>query len=217
MPEVVRSYRGVPAAERRQQRRRLLLDACLDIVGRDGTPAVTAESVSAAAKLTKRYFYESFADRDAVLVAALDELFDDLAAQLRDASLPAERDERARAVAEIFVSVMCHDPRRARLYAESPALPALNERREVAVAAFTDVIVTLAATGPDDGIDRRLVARMIVAGAADLVTNWLAGNIAAQRAMLIEAMVAVGRTLGFAAPGTPTASQQTRNAHHLNG
>src|SRR5258708_27803222 len=80
MTEVARRYRGVPADERRQQRRRLLLEACLDLVGRDGTPAVTAESVSAAAKLTKRYFYESFADRDAVLVAALDELFRDIAA-----------------------------------------------------------------------------------------------------------------------------------------
>lgn len=202
MTEVMRRYRGVPAEERRQQRRRLLLDACLDLVGRDGTAAVTAESVSAAAKLTKRYFYESFPDRDAILVAALDELFADLAAQIRDTTLPAEPDERVRSVAEIMVSVLSRDPRRARLYAESPALPALNARREVAVVGFTDMMATIAAAGLDDGVDRRLVARMIVAGAADLVANWFAGNIAGDRATLIEAMVAVGRALGLAAPGT---------------
>ncbi len=196
MTEVARRYRGVPADERRQHRRRLLLEACLDLVGRDGTPAVTGESVSAAAKLTKRYFYESFADRDAVLVAALDELFRDIAAQIRDASLPDDREERARAIAEVLVNALCRDPRRARLYAAAPAVPALNTRREKAIVAFTDVMAGDALTaGLTDAVQRQLVARIIVAGVTDLVTSWLDGNLDVDRATLIEAIVTIGLTL----------------------
>lgn len=184
----------------------------MELVGLGGTPAVTAESVSATAKLTKRYFYESFSDRDAVLVAALDELFTDVAAQIRDASVPAEADGRARAIAEVLVGTLCRDPRRARLYGEAPAVPALNARREDAIVAFTDVIATDDLTaGLADSVQRRLVARIIVAGVTDLITSWLNGNLAADRAALIEAIVTVGRTLDTAAPGTAKRSKKARN------
>ncbi|HTQ18665.1 hypothetical protein [Mycobacterium sp.] len=196
MTEVERRYRGVPADERRQQRRQMLLDACLDLVGTDGTPAVTAESVAATAKLTKRYFYESFTDRDAVLVAALDELLRDVAVQIRNADLPDDREARARAIAEVLVSTLCRDPRRARLYAAAPAVPALNARREQAIVAFTDVMADDALTaGFTDAVQRRLVARIIVAGVTDLVTTWLDGNLDVDRRTLIEAIVTIGRAL----------------------
>ena len=156
--EVKRSYRGVSADDRRDQRRRVLLEACLDLVGRGGTPAVTAESVSAEAKLTKRYFYESFIDRDAILVAALDELFTDVIAQIRDASRRAEPAERARVITEVVVAALCSDPRRARLYAESPAVPALQSRREDAITAVTKVIANdNPNAGPGDTVPRELV------------------------------------------------------------
>jgi AcrR family transcriptional regulator len=207
-----RRYRGVSANERRQQRRRLLLEACLDLVGRGGTHAVTAESVAATAKLTKRYFYESFPDRDAVLVAALDELFTDLAGQIRDAELRAEPDGRARAIAEVLVSALCSDPRRARLYSESPAVPALNARREDAIIEFTNVIANDDLNGgSSDSVQRRLVARIVVAGVTDLITGWLNGNLATDRATLIEAIVTVGRKLDIPAPRTVKRSAKSRN------
>lgn len=203
MTEVARRYRGVPADERRQQRRRMLLEACLDLVGKDGTPAVTAESVAATAKLTKRYFYESFPDRDAVLVAALDELLRDIAAQIRHAELPDEREQRARAIAEVLVCTLCRDPRRARLYAAAPAVPALNAHREQAVVAFTDVMANDALTaGITDDVQRRLVSRIVVAGVTDLVTSWLDGNLDVDRATLVEAIVTMGRALGVPVSGT---------------
>jgi AcrR family transcriptional regulator len=199
MTEVARRYRGVPADERRQQRRRQLLDACLDLVGRDGTPAVTAESVSATAKLTKRYFYESFPDRDAILVTALDELFRDIDAEIRRASLPADGEGRARAIAEALVIALCRDSRRARLYAAAPALPALNARREQAIVAFTEVMASDALTaGLTDDVQRRLVARIVVAGVTDLVTSWLDDNLDVDRATVIDAIITMGRALALA-------------------
>jgi hypothetical protein len=45
-------------------------------------------------------------------------------------------------------------------------------------------------------IQRRLVARIIVAGVTDLVTSWLDGNLDVDRGRLIEAIVTMGRALG---------------------
>ncbi|MDT7643129.1 MAG: hypothetical protein QOC75_129, partial [Pseudonocardiales bacterium] len=75
---VVRPYRGVSADERRTERRQRLVTACLDLVGEGGVSTVTAQAVAERAGLTRRYFYESFADRDAVLVEALDGMFSTL-------------------------------------------------------------------------------------------------------------------------------------------
>ncbi|WP_161600608.1 TetR/AcrR family transcriptional regulator [Mycolicibacterium hodleri] len=195
MTEVKRRYRGVSADDRQQRRRRLLIDACLDLIGEGGIAAVTAESVSATAKLTKRYFYESFAGRDAILVAALDELFEELIAKIEVAISAAHPGIRAEAITDVFVMTMCNDPRRARLYAESSALPALRERRENAIVTFTDLIVEAdhAAASTDYG-KRRLMTRIVVAGVTDVVTGWINGVLVADRSTLTEAIVALGRT-----------------------
>ncbi|MGV7904576.1 TetR family transcriptional regulator, partial [Mycobacterium kansasii] len=62
MDEVVRPWRGVSAEDRRSARRAQLLEACLDVVGDAGVEAVTADAVAQRAGLSKRYFYEAFAD-----------------------------------------------------------------------------------------------------------------------------------------------------------
>jgi hypothetical protein len=82
-------------------------------------------------------------------------------------------------------------------------VPALNARREQAIVAFTDVMAddTLTA-GLTDDVPRRLVARIVVAGVTDLVTTWLDGNLDVDRAMLIEAIVTMGRALGVPVSGT---------------
>jgi AcrR family transcriptional regulator len=193
--EAKRSYRGVSASDRQQHRRQTLLEACLDLIGAGGTLAVTAESVAAKAKLTKRYFYESFASRDGILAAALDELFVELLAKIRAGVEATAPDARAEVVAEIFVSALCDDPRRARLYAESSAIPALQARREHAAVTFADVIAN--ADHPPqsaDNLKRQLMTRIVVAGVTDVVTSWINGTLDADRLTLTEAIVTLGRT-----------------------
>jgi AcrR family transcriptional regulator len=188
-----RQYGGVSADQRRHQRRRLLIEACLNLVGARGASAVTAESVAGEAKLTKRYFYESFADRDAVLVAALDELFVELMIKIRQAiTLPVPE------IVEVFVSTLCSDPRRARLYTEAAGLPALQARRDVAIVAFAELITS---DGSDSGsietVKRQLMTRIIVAGLTEVVTSWISGALpGTDRATLIEAIVALAATVG---------------------
>src|SRR5258705_353216 len=60
-----RRYAGASADERRDERRARLLAAGLDALGTDGHRATTVRGVCARARLTPRYFYESFDDLDA--------------------------------------------------------------------------------------------------------------------------------------------------------
>ncbi len=63
-----RSYGGVPAEVRIAQRRDRFLDAGLELFGTKGYQATSVRAVCREAGLSERYFYESFANTEALLV-----------------------------------------------------------------------------------------------------------------------------------------------------
>lgn len=188
MATVVRPYKGVSADERRAERRERLVQACLEVIALEGVQGCTVERVSTAAQLTKRYFYESFADRDAILLAAADELFGLVRSRV-EAELPRHRSRpaRTRAVLAVLIDTLSDDPRLARLYVECPGYPVLLERREQEIAAFTDFIAT-AVLGDGTDAARVLAARVLVAGTTDVVTSWLAGTLETDRESVIATL-----------------------------
>lgn len=64
-----RTYGGLSEAERVVERRERLLEAGLDVFGTVGIRGATVRALCKAAGLTERYFYESFADTDALFCA----------------------------------------------------------------------------------------------------------------------------------------------------
>jgi AcrR family transcriptional regulator len=180
----------VSADERRTERRQRLVTACLDLVGEGGVAAATAQAVAERAGLTRRYFYESFADRDAVLVEALDGMFGtlrgDILAALRtagDAPL-----DRVRATIELLIATM-DDARVARLYVEAPGHPALQARRQQAIHSYTRLLAEEVLRLGRDDPRTELVALILVAGITEAVTSWLAGRIPLGREELIDQIV----------------------------
>src|SRR4051794_3145485 len=138
-----RRYAGASAAERRDERRARLLEAGLDALGTDGYAGATVRGVCARARLTPRYFYESFGDLDALLVA----VFDDVAAQAAGvvlaavAASPAEAHARAQAAIGAFVGFVTDDPRRARvLFVEARDSEPVVRRRATSMRAFVDLV-----------------------------------------------------------------------------
>src|SRR3954471_22947818 len=80
MPHSTRPYRGVQPEDRLAQRRARLLDAGLSILGSGSADEVlTVRGVCRQAAVAARYFYESFADKDALVGAVFDWVIDDLA------------------------------------------------------------------------------------------------------------------------------------------
>src|SRR4029079_8561538 len=67
-----RNYAGLSAEERREARRERLIEGAIRAYGELGYRNTTVKAVCEAAGLTERYFYESFANSEALLVAAFD-------------------------------------------------------------------------------------------------------------------------------------------------
>lgn len=187
-----RSYRGADPRQRQDERRTRLVTAAVEVFGTTGYRNATVERICAVAGLTKRYFYEGFADLDALLLAAADEMFAALYAGMADATGEIEPGpESARAAVKSVVTALAADPRRARLYVESPGHPVLRARRDLAIDTFTDFVATHVVTKESTSPGLMLRVRLIVAGATDLMTGMLRGTVDAQIDDVVEAVVAV--------------------------
>ncbi len=80
-----RSYRGSLGAERTRLRRAQLIEAGQMRFGADGYAAVSVRGVCAEARLTERYFYESFANREELLAAVYLDSVGQLTAGIQEA------------------------------------------------------------------------------------------------------------------------------------
>jgi AcrR family transcriptional regulator len=194
MPPVVRPYRGVSAEERRSDRRERLLDAALEEIGDVGLSGLTMKRVCARAGLTERYFYESFGDREALLVALHDRVHAQVDLAIADAlgESPAELLPRFRAVAGAVVGVLSDDPRVARTYREAAASDALREPQREATEQYAALLA--AQIRESHGLGDRhqarleLVTHVLVSGLIQTIGSWLDGTIALSREDLVDEM-----------------------------
>ncbi|MER7851504.1 TetR family transcriptional regulator [Streptomyces bacillaris] len=183
---VERSWGGTRLADRRAARRQALLDTAEHLAGEEGCAAVTVRSVCRRARLTDRYFYESFAGRDELLLAAFERVADEARRALEEAvavSAP-EPEVRARAAVAAFVALVLDAPHKGRLLLLEPfADPALGAHSHRLMPVFTDLVGgQLAGTG--DGVDRRMAAHALVGGLASLFAGWLHGTLDVPRERL---------------------------------
>lgn len=111
-----RTYAGRSSVERREARRAALIDAGVQVFGRDGFRSATVKSICRAAGLTERYFYESFANSEALFAAVYKSLIAALEAEMVAAieAAPAEAEATARASLRVYFGRMA-DPLIARI------------------------------------------------------------------------------------------------------
>ena len=114
----VRRYRGASPDERRAERRRRLIAAAVAVYGEQGYRNATVKSVCAAAGLTERYFYESYANSEELLIACFNavtyRVFDEIEEAARQAG--RSRARRARAMLTAYFSALRSEPRGARVF-----------------------------------------------------------------------------------------------------
>jgi AcrR family transcriptional regulator len=196
-------YGGLAAVDRRSARRERLIAAGLELLGTEGWQATTVRAVCTRAKLTPRYFYESFSDLDGLLLAVFDQLAGEAAHTVLEAveQAPENALEKAHAAIAAFVELVTDDPRRARiLFVEALGSEALTRRRFDTVRVFADLV---AAQGRRFyGLERSddplidATALMVVGGLAETLLAWLDGTLLVTREQLItdctELFVATG-------------------------
>jgi AcrR family transcriptional regulator len=195
---VSRAYRGVSADDRRAARRAALIEAALDCLHDDGVAGVRVRSVCTRARLTPRYFYESFADLDTLLVAAVDAVVDEVADRSLAAlaATPADLAAQVRAAIEAGYAVVATDPRKASalLVAASGHGP-LRERRHKLVTDFADLIIDGLPVLHGLGLPQRRTARatalFLMGGAADVIEAVLSGRLRMSRTQLVDQLSAL--------------------------
>jgi AcrR family transcriptional regulator len=168
-----RSYRGASADERRDERKRKLIEAGVKVIGRDGYPATTVRAVCAEAGLTERYFYEAIGDRERLLGAVYEHLVKQTQAQIGQTILAAGNAppaELARLALRGYFSAMRDHPDAARILlfevlGVSPEVTRLSQR---AIADFAMLIRMTA---------RRLPQLTMQEKQEDLVTAGLVGSV----------------------------------------
>ena len=163
------------------------------MLGTDGWNATTVRAVCARARLTPRYFYESFGDLDALLLAVFDEITDEVAEATLAAVTPPPGDARATARAAIAagVAALTGDERKARvMFAEAMGSEALARRRRETLRGFAALVAAQGSAfyGIGEPGDRlvALSATMLVGGLSEAFAAWLDGHVSATREQLID-------------------------------
>ena len=84
-----RQFKGLSLTERKQARREKLIQAGIEAYGRQGFFAVTVKDICNEAKLTERYFYESFKKSDELFQTIFLTLIDQLEQNVMQAIMQA--------------------------------------------------------------------------------------------------------------------------------
>jgi AcrR family transcriptional regulator len=172
-----RAWGKIPYAERFRRQRRDLLDAAAGLAAEHGVAGTSVASITTAAGLAKRVFYEHFADKEACFV----ELFREFgAAQLRAALDTAEAGgERSafgtvRSVIGSLVTYRGSDPRlipaiRAEARPGTALEAAYDEHHRQIADLLVVVALRLGSALPEQTI--RLAALLLVNGVVDLAAE----------------------------------------------
>ncbi|ROZ44396.1 TetR/AcrR family transcriptional regulator [Rhodococcus sp. WS3] len=193
-PPMPRRYAGLSGDQRAALRRETLLEAGLEVFAAAGNRGATMTAICAQAKLTERYFYESFTSRDELLQKVLDKIAD----EIRDAGLAALRastgtlEQRVRNAIASFVTLLTDDPRKGRVaMIESAAYEPLRAHRRAVLHGFAQMVADEAtrmygdrAWPPHQG---QINGLLFVGGLAELVTAWLNEEISITPKEIVEA------------------------------
>lgn len=183
-----RSWAGTSLAERRDERRRKLLDVGLELMATEGSAAVSVRSVCRAAQLTDRYFYENFADLDALLLAVYDEVAAEFSESLVAAIAAGHPDQAtlARAAVDGFIDVMVADSRKGRVLFIEPMSNPVISTHGLELAPMFVAIVRSQLDEPVDDQVALLTATAIVGALTSLFVRWLDGSLEVERRTLSE-------------------------------
>lgn len=169
----------------------------MDLAGAEGISALRVRAVCVRAGLNDRYFYESFADCDQLLLAVYEDqaaiLIEGLVSVLDDTA-GGELRSRIRAVIDAGLD-FCDEPRRRRLLEESQSTYALRARRHELATLLAQMMLTQgrAVLGEDIATDRNyeMAALTVVNGLIELGATWWRGDLDVSREGLADFMVAM--------------------------
>ena len=182
--QATRRYRGMQADERRAERRARLIDAAIEVYGEVGYRSATVRSVCDAAQLTERYFYESFENSEALLIAAYLHVTEQLHAEMAAVGQFFEDGSagRAEAILTVYFKRLREEPRSAHVFLlkMGGVGSAVDAARVNALAAMGRIIVpAMPPTMSREGKRRAgLIATGMVGAVVSIALRWVSRNYA---------------------------------------
>lgn len=183
VPTPQRLYKGMTADQRRAERRSRLLDAAIEVLGTQGWERATVTAICERAGLIPRYFYESFRDRETLLIAVFDSIIDEVFHEIgeRGTEDPSVAG-LIRATIDAWLVVAARDPRKGRVaFVEALGSEALMEKRLDATRAYADRLLDLSTSGRNRSRRSRAslqCASLITAGGLiETMIEWMRGDV----------------------------------------
>ncbi|AKC37838.1 TetR family transcriptional regulator [Mycolicibacterium phlei] len=195
-----RSWAGISAAERADERRRELMAAGVRLLGLSPRPAVTVRAVCRSAGMTERYFYENFSDRDTFVRAVYDHVGFRAIEALSGARSAHEG-------VDAFVRLMVDEPTMGRVLLIAPTFePTLSESGYDWLPRFVALLQGKLSTNLADEVQQQLVATSLVGALTSLFRGYLNEELKVERQRFVDYCVHI---LLQGANSTPTTTGST--------
>jgi len=187
-----------------------VLEAGLEVFGTQGYAASSVRSISAAAGLNSRYFYESFGSKEELLIAVYERIMMEVGqAVVRVTATESTIEAQARAGLKIGWTMMTADRRKARIVAiEVVGVSAKLERlRRERRHAFAELLVQNALSVARDDVSVRLrldpvlISRALMGGVVEILVDWINGDIEVSADEVAEQFARLFTAAGYAAVG----------------
>ena len=193
-PAADRRYRGSSTEERRAQRREQLIRAAVQVYGERGYRNASVKAVCEAAGLTERYFYESFANSEALLVASFNSVTRFLLDEIEQVGIEAGGDgvARVRAMLGAYYEALKRDPPSARVFLVEigGVSPAVDQALADSLRAFGELLSrTLCPDRQGDGKGDALLRTGVVGGIIQIALGWISGGYSQPVHEVVDAAV----------------------------
>lgn len=191
-----RAYAGETLAERRARRRQQFLDAGLAVFGSTGYRTATVRQLCREAGLTDRYFYESFASLEDLLVAVYEREFDHLQQVVLAALMSEAAQQDPAAPVEVALNAlfeMASEPRVARVcwlevLGVNARVDGVYTRNIERFAALVVAFARQRFDALDLGeAESRMLGIALIGAVSQPVTHWLLGGYREDRATMVAA------------------------------
>ena len=192
------TYGGLSRVERAAERRHRIVASAVHLFGTRDYESVTVADVCAGAKVSKRYFYEHFRDRDDLVIKVNREQNEWLLTGVFKAApeRPASLEALLRPAFRTLIGMLRDHPERARvIYIDAPRMELRRRGMLRRDADFLAHFLSRVPIHPADKVryDRTLLA--LVAGISEVIIDWLSHDMEAAPDILADHLTGIALAL----------------------
>jgi AcrR family transcriptional regulator len=188
--------------ERRAQRRSRLIAAAIAVYGERGYRLATVKAVCEAAGLTERYFYESFANSEDLLIASFNTVTYGVFGAIRRAALDAGRGRaaRARAMLRAYFAALKREPLSARVFLVEirGVSRAVDKAFDAALRAIGEEVARTVA--PPGAPADPLLEAGVVGGVIHIALRWIEDGYSPDIERVTDSALRLGMVLARSTP-----------------